>query len=384
MDGGVTTRELSIRAIAAAAAASAAATDPEEAITGALTELRAALRCQAGAVWLLEGHGLVLRAVQNDVVPPSALAARRGRVAPLDRQTVAGVVAVSLSRFVVDDVAKLAGEPAYDASFDRHHGFQARAFLALPLVVGGGLVGVVELQNPVGTGEVAAFTVSQLELATAAAAQLARVVDLARTLERVEREQFESMCALAAMVEFRDPDIRWHVKRISGYSEVLARSAGLDAGQVRLVRLASPLHDVGKVGIPPSILFKPGKLTDEEFLVTKEHTTIGHQVLRGTGLPLLDMAADIALSHHERFDGGGYPGQLHGSTIPLAGRIVAIADVFDALTTRRIYKPAIGLEQSLKILAQESTKHFDPELVDAFQRVFPQVLEVKQRFTPEG
>jgi HD-GYP domain-containing protein (c-di-GMP phosphodiesterase class II) len=384
MDGGVTTRELSIRAIAAAAAGGASTTDPDEALAGALADLRGALRCQAGAVWLFDGQGLSLRALQNDVVPPSALAARRGRVVALDRQTVPGVVAVSMSRFVVDDVAKLAGEPAYDASFDRSHGFQARALLALPLVAAGALVGVVELQNPVGSGEVAAFTVAQLELATAVAGQLARVADLARALDRVEREQFESVCTLAAMVEFRDPDIRWHVRRISGYSEVLARSAGLDAAQVRLVRLASPLHDVGKVGIPPSILFKPGKLTDEEFLVTKEHTSIGHQVLRGTGLPLLDMAADIALSHHERFDGGGYPGQLHGTSIPLPGRIVAIADVFDALTTRRIYKPAIGLEQSLKILAQESTKHFDPELVDAFQRVFPQVLEVKQRFSPEG
>jgi putative two-component system response regulator len=193
----------------------------------------------------------------------------------------------------------------------------------------------------------------------------------------------DTVCALATISEYRDADVAWHVRRISGYSVATARALGVDAASIRVLQLASTLHDVGKVGIPPSILFKPGKLTDDEFLVTRDHCAIGHQVLRGTGSPVLEQAAEIALTHHERWDGTGYPGGLVGHAVPLHARIVAVADVFDALTTRRIYKPAIGLEQSLRIIQKESGKHFDPELVDAFQRVFTEILEVKRRFTLE-
>lgn len=357
--------------------------DPGEALAGALAEARGALRCQAGALWLADGGRLVLRLAHNDVVPASALAARRGAVVPLDRSTIPGYVATTLRPFAAEDVARLGREPVYDVSFDQAHGFKARALLALPLLVKGELLGVMELVNPGGSAEAGAFSPVQEELARAVAPHVARTLELARAVERLEREQLDAVCALACVPEYRDPDIRWHVRRISGYCTVIARGLGLDAAQLRLVQLASTLHDIGKVGIPPSILFKPGKLTDDEFLVTKDHCRIGHQVLSGWQSHLLQVAADIAATHHERWDGGGYPEGLSGPQIPLAGRIVAVADVFDALTTRRIYKPAIGLEQSLRIIAQESTKHFDPELVDIFQKIFPDVLEVKKRFTPE-
>jgi HD-GYP domain-containing protein (c-di-GMP phosphodiesterase class II) len=359
--------------------------DPGEALTGALADARAALRCQAGTLWLADAGRLLLRVAHNDVVPATALAARRGAIAPLDRSTIPGQVATTLRSFSAEDVSRLGREPLYDASFDQAHGFKARALLALPLMAKGELLGVMELVNPGGSGaEGSAFGPVQEELGRALALHVARTVDLARAVERLEREQLDAVCALACVPEYRDPDIRWHVRRISGYCTVIARGLGLDASQLRLVQLASTLHDIGKVGIPPSILFKPGKLTDDEFLVTKDHCRIGHQVLSGWQSHLLQVAADIAATHHERWDGGGYPEGLSGPQIPLAGRIVAVADVFDALTTRRIYKPAIGLEQSLRIIAQESTKHFDPELVDIFQKIFPDVLEVKKRFTPEA
>jgi putative two-component system response regulator len=165
---------------------------------------------------------------------------------------------------------------------------------------------------------------------------------------------------------------------------VVARAVGVEPPQVRAIELASTLHDVGKIGTPPAILFKPGKLTDDEFRITKEHCALGHQLLATVPTsPILQLGAEIAVAHHERWDGAGYPHGISGANIPLPARIVAIADVFDALTTRRIYKPAINVEQSLQILGKESGKHFDPELVDAFQRVFSEILDVKRRFTPE-
>lgn len=197
--------------------------------------------------------------------------------------------------------------------------------------------------------------------------------------ELTERGYLGAVFALAEGVEAQDEAIAGHVRRTSGYSEVIARTHGCDPEFIRLLRLASPLHDLGKVMIPNAVLYKPGKLTDEEFAATKRHTEEGAVVLsRGEG-PLWTLASEIAVAHHERWDGSGYPHGLAGEAIPLGARIVAVADVFDALTTKRIYKPALGIEQSLNIISEGSGRHFDPELVDAFQRAFSEILDVKTR-----
>ncbi len=372
-----------LQIIAEAGAALRTVTTPAEVAEALLRDARRVLRCQAGAVHLVGPERLTLIAAQNDLIQPSVLASRRGDREPLDGPAVAAQVARTGAALSTPDVAILT-DASWDASFEQRHGFRTRALLAVPVSTRHGVAAVLELQNPVTpAGDHASFGAEQEAVAHALATQGGLALGAALEAERATADQVDAWFTLACMPEYRDSDIRWHVRRISGYSRVLARAAGLEADEVRQVELAAALHDVGKVGTPPEILFKPGKLTDEEFAITREHCSLGHQLLSTGGTPLLQRAAEVALSHHERWDGTGYPQGLAGAAIPRAARIVAIADVFDALTTRRSYKPAIGVEQSLRILGMESGKHFDPDLVDAFQRVFSEVLDVKRRFTPD-
>ncbi len=192
--------------------------------------------------------------------------------------------------------------------------------------------------------------------------------------------------SLAKLAESRDQDTGTHLERIREYSKVLATELMswpkfehvVDSQFVELIYLTSPLHDVGKVGIPDSVLLKPGKLTPDEFEVMKRHTLIGGETLSASAqahpeASFLKMALDIALKHHERWDGTGYPFQLKGDDIPLSARIVAVADVYDALTTKRVYKPAFTHETAADIIYKSRGSHFDPDLVDAFAKVEEQM-----------
>jgi hypothetical protein len=171
---------------------------------------------------------------------------------------------------------------------------------------------------------------------------------------------------LARVVEFRDNDTGGHVERMSRYSALIADALGWDPERCRELELAAALHDVGKVAVPDSVLLKPGRLTAEERQVMERHSQAGFEMLAGSGSELLDLAATIALTHHERVDGNGYPAGLHGDDIPLAGRIVSVADVFDALTSARVYKQAMGLPDAIEIIREGRGTQFDPHVVDAF------------------
>ena len=196
--------------------------------------------------------------------------------------------------------------------------------------------------------------------------------------------------SLAKLAESRDTDTGTHLERIREYSKLLATELMnspkfenvVDAQFVELIYLTSPLHDVGKVGIPDQILQKPGKLTADEFEVMKRHTLIGGETLSASAkahpeASFLKMALDIALKHHERWDGTGYPFQLKGEDIPLSARIVAVADVYDALTTKRVYKPAFTHEVAAEIIYKSSGTHFDPDLVEAFSKVEEQMRAIR-------
>jgi putative two-component system response regulator len=205
--------------------------------------------------------------------------------------------------------------------------------------------------------------------------------------------------SLAKLAESRDPETGAHLERIREYCHVLAAelarrdeyAAEMGGDYVHLIYLTSPLHDIGKVGIPDAVLLKPGKLNPDEFAVMKTHAEIGARTLSALvetspEAKYLQMARDIAWTHHEKFDGSGYPRGLAGHDIPLCGRIVAVADVYDALTTRRVYKPAFSHEKARSIILEGCGSHFDPDVVDAFLAVEDQILRIKQRVdgTPVG
>ena len=189
-------------------------------------------------------------------------------------------------------------------------------------------------------------------------------------LERTEKElrlsREETIQRLAIAAEFRDNATAQHVQRMSHYCELLASKAGLSPERCDLIRSASPMHDIGKIGTPDHVLLKPGKFTEEEFGVIAQHAEIGYRILSGSDAELLKVAAMIAYTHHERFDGTGYPRRLKGETIPIEGRIAAIADAFDALTTQRVYKPAFELGHAIDLMRKHRSAHFDPELLDTF------------------
>ncbi len=207
-------------------------------------------------------------------------------------------------------------------------------------------------------------------------------------LERAEQEvrlsREETIQRLAIAAEFRDRTTADHIQRMSHYCDLLSRKYGLDKERCELIRIASPMHDIGKIGTPDHVLLKPGKFTPEEFQAITRHTEIGYRILSGSEGELLKIAATIAWTHHEKFDGSGYPRGLAGEAIPLEGRIAAIADVFDALTSRRPYKPAYSVEQTLDIMRERREKHFDPALLDLFMDSMDDVLEIKNRYTDLG
>ena len=182
----------------------------------------------------------------------------------------------------------------------------------------------------------------------------------------LRESQIETIERLALASEYRDDDTGQHVHRVSAISAHIARAVGWPEPEIELIRKAAPLHDVGKIGIPDGILLKPGKLTAEEWNHMKTHTLIGAKILSGSRFSVLQMAEEIALTHHEKWDGGGYSPGLKGEAIPLAGRIVAVADVFDALTHERPYKKAWPVADAVAEIQAQSGRHFDPAVVEAF------------------
>ncbi|MBX3374697.1 MAG: response regulator [Phycisphaeraceae bacterium] len=216
---------------------------------------------------------------------------------------------------------------------------------------------------------------------------VARVRTGARILSLETRDV--AIFALARLAESRDPETGAHLERVRSYCGILARSlqddprleGQIDHEFVRMIYLTSPLHDIGKVGTPDCVLLKPGRLSEREFEVMKMHTVIAGETLDAAlrafpGVTFLQMARDIALTHHERWDGTGYPAGLAGEAIPLAGRIMALADVYDALTSKRVYKGAYPHETARSMIVAESGTHFDPRVVDAFLRCEAKFIEV--------
>ncbi|HST56226.1 MAG TPA: HD domain-containing phosphohydrolase [Solirubrobacteraceae bacterium] len=193
--------------------------------------------------------------------------------------------------------------------------------------------------------------------------------ELRRALTELEIAQAETVRRLSMAVEFRDEDTGAHIERIGRFSTLLAEQMSMEPDFLELLGHAAPLHDVGKVAIPDAILLKPGSLTPEERAIVETHAEEGYRLLRGSSSSILDLAATIALSHHEKWDGSGYPRGLAGESIPIEGRIVAIADVFDALTSDRVYRKAFPVEKAVEMMLEQRALHFDPLLLDAFMEV---------------
>lgn len=205
-------------------------------------------------------------------------------------------------------------------------------------------------------------------------------IDLNRMINETQKEM---VLTLGGVVETRSSETANHVRRVAEYSHLLGIKSGMSEEEADLLKMASPMHDVGKIGIPDSVLLKPGKLDEAEFEVMKTHAQLGHDILKGSERSVLKMAATLALQHHERWDGTGYPLGLSGKAISLAGRITMLADIFDALGCRRVYKDAWPMERILDYIRENTGSLFDPELVDVFMENLDEILAIRERYADE-
>jgi len=208
------------------------------------------------------------------------------------------------------------------------------------------------------------------------------VSELKATYQELQGAYLDTIHRLVLAAEHKDEDTGDHIVRMSRYSVLLAEKLGLPPDEVQNIRYAAPMHDVGKIGTPDHILLKSGKLSDEEFELMKMHTTIGAKILGNSKAKILQVAEQIALSHHEKWNGKGYPRGLSGENIPLVGRIVALADTFDALTSKRPYKEPYPVAIALEIIKKERGQHFDPDVVDVFLENIDEILKIKSEVGP--
>ena len=210
-----------------------------------------------------------------------------------------------------------------------------------------------------------------------------RTEELQKAFATIKSSSLETIHRLARAAEFRDDDTGKHIIRIGNFSASIAKEMGLSEHDVETILYAAPMHDVGKIATPDAILRKPHSLDDDEWEIMQQHCRHGAQILEGSDSELLQVAEKIALTHHEKWDGTGYPGGLRGTEIPIAGRITAIADVFDALTSKRPYKEPFTIEKSFEIIRESRGSHFDPDVVDAFFSIIDDILKIKQEYQGE-
>ena len=369
-----------LRSLLEVGATLSAVADRQEVLNVVLREACRLARAEAGTLYIIQNCHLCFAAAQNDRLGVSQINGKLlGKQIPVSTDSLAGFVALNGRLMNLRDTYELPpGTPfRIDRTFDAATNYKTRSVLAIPLnCPDGRCVGVLELINHVVVeGQVGPFPNSGDDSIRSLAAMAAVTVQNHLLQEELRQAHLETILRLAVAGEFRDDDTGEHVRRISYTSSLIARELGLSQTQVQLIEAASPMHDIGKIGIPDSILLKPGPLTAAERRIIETHPLIGADILGEPQNELIAVARDIALTHHEKWNGKGYPHRLAGTDIPLCGRVVGLADVVDALICKRCYKNAFPRERVLKIVADEKAGHFDPAIVEAFFRCKDEVFE---------
>jgi putative nucleotidyltransferase with HDIG domain len=289
---------------------------------------------------------------------------------------IAGCVAMTGESLIINDPYN---DERFDKEVDKRTGYHTRNILGLPIQDGEGkIIGVFQAINK--TPEPERFSEQDMEHLLLAATYTGKALDAAMLQEEIEATQREIIFTLAETGELRSKETGQHVKRVAEFSRLFAEKYGMSAEEVVLIKLAAPMHDIGKIAIPDSILLKPAKLTAEEWTIMQSHTTLGYEMLKHSERRLLKAAAIIANEHHEKWDGSGYPAGKRGEDIHIFGRITAMSDVFDALGNARVYKPAWELDRIIELFKEEKGRHIDPKLVGVFLDNIDGFVRIKETY----
>lgn len=363
--------------------------DIDSLLDSILLEARKFSNADAGSIFLVGKTHLHFNYVQNDTIARQKNSNKyiyADLVINIDEKSIAGYVAKTGKLLNIPDVYNLPDNVPYsfNPSFDTQSSYLTKAVLTIPLVTSSGkVVGVMQLLNPVNDeGGINRFSEEEEIFTTFLANSASSVIEVAKMTR-------DNILRMVQMAGLRDPkETGSHVKRVGSYCIEIyhdwASKRGVDSAQIRHMRdhlkIASMLHDVGKVAIPDTILKKPGKLNDEEFSIMRTHADHGARLFDPSVSELDALSHDIALTHHEKWDGTGYPKQLKGEDIPLAGRICAIADVFDALISKRVYKDKWDEQDVLKLINEQSGRHFDPDIVESFNSVYEVISAIRNKY----
>ncbi len=364
--------------------------DIDSLLDAILYKTRHLTNADAGSIFLVENKMLNFSYVQNDTLkqrdPLNNKQIYSNFSIPIDERSIAGYVALKGSSLNIDDVHKLDNTVPYsfNSSFDQIAGYTTQSVITIPLITNRAqVIGVMQIINARDDhGKPIPFKSSDEKYLNFFAGSATSAIEKAKMTR-------EMILRMIKMAELRDPkETGAHVNRVASYSieifQKWAQNKALQYKEIKnhkdILRIAAMLHDVGKVAISDIILKKPARLNDDEFQIMKTHAYQGAKLFKGNVSDLDALSYEIAYTHHERWDGRGYPRRLKGKEIPLSGRIVALADVYDALISARVYKPAWEETEVIATLEKEADKHFDPELVDIFLSIYDVIKAIRNKF----
>ncbi|HOJ49474.1 MAG TPA: HD domain-containing phosphohydrolase [Spirochaetota bacterium] len=343
--------------------------------------------CEGATIYIKKGNHLEFM-ISKNIIIDKKIGGFENNVkkftVPISNESIAGYVALNNEPLIISDVYDIPSNKPYKflKVFDEMYQYRTKSMLTLPMNDNdNNVIGVLQLinlkdknNNIIEFDERSMFVARYLSSIAGSVLKTTIYNSLLRNsyLEAIER--------LAIASEFRDLETSAHVKRISEYSAVFGELLGFDRERIINLKYASQMHDIGKIGIPDRILQKPGPLTVDERKIMEKHTIIGYKIFEGATSDVMKLSAIIALTHHEKWDGTGYPNGLKGKDIPIEGRVVAIADVFDALVSKRVYKPAFDISKVISIMKEEKGKHFDPELLNLFFKNINRVVSIYDKY----
>ena len=351
-------------------------------------EAQGIMSCDGASIFLVENNKLIFKAMRSGTYfkmwgEEKTRAIFKTFEMPLTKNSIAGYVALTATALNISDVSRIpAGEQyRYDHTLDERYGYKTVSLLVMPIKnKQNEVVGVLEMINAVENGKVTQFSSVDTEIAESFSSQAGVAIQNTSLTEQLREANYDTIFRLSVAAEYKDKETSNHIKRVSFYARLIADRLRYCSEDCKLIFWAAPMHDIGKLGIPDAILQKPGPLSPEERKKIEKHCVIGAKVLKDSKVPVILKSKVVALTHHEKYDGTGYPLKLKGNEIPVEGRLVAIADVFDALTSKRVYKAQLPEDQALKIMKEGRGTHFDPEMLDCFFDSIDDVSEIRSRY----